>query len=182
MLSIPAKRSEPYNITPCLSAFIKNQYGDESGKFAQDVTSLQQTRHSAVSVVEPNDIGKQNILRYNHHLSFLVTRFSGYEAEIKFKFPWFDAYKPSFRYESHSLYYDWACVLWNLASFESVRGCKVERSSDEGIRSACKHFLQAAGTFDFIKTEITKNIKGGVSADLSDDGLDMVKNVRHDIW
>lgn len=42
---------------------------------------------------------------------------------------------------------------------ESLRGARVDRTSEEGIRAANKHFQQAAGFFEYIREHILPNLR-----------------------
>eukprot|EP01041_Mallomonas_annulata_P006038 gene6038-12173_t len=177
MLSVPPKRSDPLNLIPSLSKFIQTTFPDDFDKLNTDVTTFQQIRQAAAGVVESSDVNNQYLLRYNHQLSSISSRLLCYEQEIKFSFVWYDAYRANRKFISPSLFFDWACILFNMAAFESQKGTRIDRSTEEGIRTACLHFQQAGGIYKLIKEKILPSIRGGVSPDLSDDGLDMVKQL-----
>jgi programmed cell death 6-interacting protein len=77
-----------------------------------------------------------------------------------------------------SFYFDLACCMWNLASFESLMGAKQDRTNEEGLRASNKHFQQAAGYLEHIRVHILPLLPPlGNYPCLSEDGLNMVKNL-----
>lgn len=59
---------------------------------------------------------------------------------------------------SKSLHYDLCVFLWNYAALHSQIGSRIDRSSDEGIKSAQKHFQQSAGALESIKNDYLPHI------------------------
>ena len=175
MLALPVKRADPCNVASNLAAFIAKEYPDEVNKFQHDISTFQQIRNNAVTAsISSDQLGMQHLLQYNHHIKNVSKRLCGYESETKFKFTWSDAFRPNNRCSSGSLHFDWACVLWNMASFESHKASTIDRSSDDGIRQASLHFQQAAGIVEYIRTDIAPRIQGAKSAELNDSFLRMV--------
>lgn len=178
MLAIPAKRADVSELSKTLKTFFTSKFPADSAHFENDITSFQQLRSAAVSITDPMDqVGQQHLLRYNYHVSVMVLRLNDFEKEMKLNFSWYDAYRPSRRFTSSNIYFDMAGVLWNMASFESTRAATMDRSTDEGVRQACRGFQQAAGIIDHILRNITPKIKSGLSPDLSNESLEMVKGL-----
>lgn len=127
----------------------------------------------------PNDLGLQAFLRYNYHMQDLVPRLDGFKADMDWQFTWLEGYATgTIEVKSRSLWFDWACMLWNMAAQESMRGAKVKRESDEGIRTACKHFQTSAGVFDFVRTVILPRLHGeNLGQTLSEVGLQLSKHL-----
>ena len=67
--------------------------------------------------------------------------------------------------------------MWSLGAQESLKGAKIVRDSDEGIRSSCKHFQTAAGIFDFILTTISPHLPARCCITLSKPSLLLAKNL-----
>ena len=132
MLAIPAKRADVVDLAKPLKAFFTKKFPGDSAHFQNDITSFQQLRSAAVGVTDPMDtVGQQQLLRYNYHVSVMVLRLNDFEMEMKLNFSWYDAYRPSRRFTSSDIYFDMAGVLWNMASFESTRAARCDRSTDE---------------------------------------------------
>jgi programmed cell death 6-interacting protein len=176
MLALPLKRAEPTMLSSSLQPFLQKEYSAaEASKWNQDLLSFQQYRQSAITTtIASEQIGIQHLLHYHYHLKTLTKRLACYESEIKFSFTWSEAFRPNNRVTSASLFTDWAGVLWNLAALESHKGSMIDRSTDEGIRSASLQFQSAAGTIDLIRSEITPKILGPKGAELQDLFLQMM--------
>ena len=126
---------------------------DFMGPGAEDVTVLESIRNAAVQASSESDLG--HLLAYHHLLSSVVPRLEGYESEVKTEFCWSDPLiKSQGKLVSSKLHFDWGNVLWNWAALSSLQGAKLDLTTDESIRDACKLFQQACGAFDFIKQRI----------------------------
>ncbi len=55
-------------------------------------------------------------------------------------FAWNDAFRPARRVAQNNIHYEKACVLFNLASLASQQALQSDRTSAEGLTSACKLF------------------------------------------
>lgn len=177
MLSIPQMKVDGNADTTHLAIFLRSQNSYNEQDIINDVARFTRIRRDAVSVVDPSDIGQQTILRYVAQTRSFLPRISGMESEIKTSFAWFDAFM-GLKKEAHSnFYFDLAAFLWNLGAFESVRGSKVDRSTDEGIRIASRHFQQAAGYFDYIQEHILPKLVNCTLPCLTVDCLHMVKQL-----
>jgi len=143
-----------------------------------DIASLSQYRVAAINVTGYSESGQQYLLRYCQQLRQFVPRFVGLEAQLKVSFSWTDAFGINMKTTSDSFYVDMACCLWNLASFESLQGAKLDRTSEDGLRAASRHFQQAAGYIDHIKEHVLQKLPAlGQYPCLSGDGLAMVKEL-----
>jgi len=177
MLGLPLHRSDPYSIGGPVSTFLKSQQSGNIDTLDNEINALNVMRTQAVSVAgEPFD--SSALLRYNFHLTSLAPRFASYENDMKFQFSYADPFKPQQRVVCSNIYFEWGCVLWNLAAIESLRGTRADRSSDEGIRNACKFFQQACGILDLLKEKILPLLKGvKVTSALTEDGVTMAKHL-----
>lgn len=95
--------------------------------------------------------GLNNLCKIIFQLQDLAPRFIEYQIDMKLSFSYLDAFKPTKRINSKSMYYDLSVFSWNYAALHSQIGSRVDRSTDEGIRTANKHFQQAAGALTLIK-------------------------------
>ena len=84
----------------------------------------------------------------------VAPRLLGYQSELRLQLQWLDGFRPARAVLSPSLCVDWASLRWNHAALISAQGARQERSSDEGLKLACKHFQEAAGIFEHILTHL----------------------------
>lgn len=178
-MSIPHMRPDGVADTTHLAIFLRSQNCYNENDILNDVARFSMIRRETVSVQEPSEAGQQTILRYFAQLRALIPRLDIKESELKTTFGWHDAFAVT-KKESHSnFYFDLAACLWNLASFESARAVQVDRSTDEGIRTASRYFQQAAGYIEHLKEHILPNLAASsVSLPcLSENCLNMVKQL-----
>lgn len=179
MLSIPHMRPDGAADTTHLAIFLRSQNSYNENDILNDVARFSQIRRDAVVVQEASDMGQQTLLRYVAHLRALIPRLAINEIPLKTLFSWHDGFSAA-KKESHAnMYFDLAACLWNLGAFESVRGSRVDRSTDEGVRAASRHFQQAAGYFDYLREHVQINLTPTPSQlpCLSSDCLNMVKQL-----
>lgn len=183
MLAIPIAKSISSSLGDVITIIssLKNQnYSEELIK--NDVKVLENLRANAISIVEPSELGQQHLLNYCQQLKHCTNRFQGLESQFKLNIIWNDAFGINLKLASNTLYLDYACCMWNLASFESLMGARVDRMNEEGIRKANKHFQQAAGYFEYIRIHLLPFIqklehsKSNLPS-ITEDGLSMVKNL-----
>ena len=56
-------------------------------------------------------------------------------------------------------------TLYNLAACEAAQGCQQDRSSEQGIKRACRHFQRSAGLFEHLRrTTRTAGRRGAACA------------------
>jgi programmed cell death 6-interacting protein len=180
MLAIPVMRAEGVLDLTNLEKTLRSQNCFSDEMIINDVKKFDQMRRDVVAIHDPNDSTQQMLLQYYYQVKSLVARFQPIENDIKFNFTWNDAFVHGRKATMSSLNFELASILWNLAAFESIRATKVDRSSDEGIRLAGKHFQQAAGYFDHLKDVVLPFLsqQGGPSTTLqclTTDCLNMVK-------
>jgi programmed cell death 6-interacting protein len=176
MLALPFQRgiSSP-GMASSLRSFIDSQYDDDSeNKFNPDITNYVQVREAALASIETATASSvQHLLRAHKLMEAVVPRLAGYESELRLSFTWFDAFKPTKKAVNNSMYFDWGCFLWNYAALECQIGSRVDRSSEEGIREANKHFQTAASALEYIIENLYPQIRGESVSGLTDEGLRM---------
>lgn len=179
MLAIPVGRclsglGDTSAMVGCMVS--QNMCAEELAK--SDVTSLEQYRTAATNITEPSESGQRCLLQYCQQLRHFAPRFVGLEAQLKLTFTWNDAFGINLKASSSSFYFDFACCIWNLAAFESLLGAKLDRTTEDGLRNANRHFQHAAGYIDYIRSNILPHLPPlGHFPCLSEDGLNMVKEL-----
>ena len=130
---------------------------------AQDADVFEKLRRESVKACGiSNEANKGVIKQYHLLLQDICPRCEGYQESMEMCFTWSDAFKPEAgRLLNNSFYFDWACTVWNLACQDSGMGASIERSTDEGVTAACKHFMSAAGAIEYLQTKIVPNITRG---------------------
>jgi len=174
MLGLPYSRVETSgSIEETLKKFLSSKGINDSN----DIITFKQARETAISSIEPCEAHMQNLLRFHCIMKSIAPRLDEYDTEINLKFTCVDGFLPSKKIHSTSFMFEWANNLWNMAANESLRGARVDRSTEEGIRIASRHFQQAAGILSYLKTDVIRNIKGGGLVGHTEEGLHMSINL-----
>ncbi len=185
MLAIPLMKSGDavgqFDLTP-FSTYLKNQRCYDEGLLDTDLIRFQSLRVQVASIVEPADVNHQLLLTYVNQLFSLIPRIPSnvMDQEIRQPFHWFDAFQATKRNSFTSFQFEAAAVIWNLGALESLKGGRLDRSSDEGIRMAAKSFQYAAGCFDYILNNILPAFPPNISSNcpcFSSECLNLVKSL-----
>ena len=80
--------------------------------------------------------------RYYRALSLMETRFPvGNDSEhVRLNFTWYDSFRPSKKTEQASIYYEKACVLFNMGAVLTQMALAADRGSDAGLKEAARRF------------------------------------------
>ena len=70
-----------------------------------------------------------------------------------------------------SVYFEYASILWNLASRYSLMGVSEDRKSPEGLKTAAKYLQFAAGIIAYTKDKIAPKIKGALFSNMTENAL-----------
>ncbi|KAI8059353.1 BRO1-like domain-containing protein [Gongronella butleri] len=161
LVSVPFKRTDDVNWIDSLNRYIAQQYQDDPKKYAQETYTLNRLRQDMRGAGK-DLTGRDLLYRYFGQLELLELRFPVDEKHIKILFTWYDAFSGKAT-SQHSLAYEKASVLFNIAATLSAIASAQNRAEADGRKRAF-HFLQAAaGVFDYIND----NFLHAPSADLS---------------
>ena len=151
MLALPLQRGAVVDTIP-LIALLKAKFSCSSDVDDQnDRRNLEKLRQNATAVTEASgDAGLEPLSYAIFQLRSLASRFAEYENDMELIFFYQDAFKPTKSIRNKSMYYDLSSFLWNFAALHSQIGSRVDRSTDDGIRAANRHFQSAAGALDWI--------------------------------
>eukprot|EP01036_Dinobryon_divergens_P023391 gene23391-31732_t len=196
MLAIPLtfceKSSLPQasiaQLTSLLEFQCKPLSKEQEGIINDEVAQLCRIRTEAVFPQTSDYSVEQTskLLKYCLTLRSVMIRLRDYEGDLatgfKDNFHWKDAFVLSRHCQAATFYLDIACCYWNLGAIESLRGARVDRTTEEGIRAANKHFQQAAGFFEHIREHILPNLRSKISVGammpcLSEDCLNMARQL-----
>lgn len=166
MLALPLQRIVVVDSKPIFRAFINKNFGEGSDeRFEEDCRGFQCARDSAIAVSQLSDeAGLNSLLFIIHQLKKMAPRLAEYEMEMQMSFNYYDAFKQTKKIKSRTLYYDLSVFLWNYAALQSHVGSRVDRTTDEGIKIAQRHYQQSAGALDSIKDDCLRHMKDNEDA------------------
>ena len=152
MLALPLKKgNSPPETGILLKSFVESQLGLESQsndmlELENDIKGFTKARDAAISVTESSaDTGMNCLTFMITQLLNMAPRLAEYQTEMRLSFLWVDAFKPAKKITSTNLYYELAGFLWNYAALCSHTGSRVDRTIEEGVKTANKQFQLAAG-------------------------------------
>ncbi|TMW56878.1 hypothetical protein Poli38472_006888 [Pythium oligandrum] len=131
----------------------------------------------------PSTISRHVLLKYYAQLERLATRFpcdpttepaSATSVPLRLQFTWNDSFCPRKKITQTSVRFEQAAVMFNYGALESQLGVQTDRSSADGLKTACKHFMLAAGAFTVVRDELVAKCLGARTPDMSPEGLGML--------
>ncbi|KAI9846032.1 MAG: bck1-like resistance to osmotic shock [Thelocarpon superellum] len=164
MISSPLKQTNEIDWTAPLKAYIRQTYGDDPERYAEECATLNRLRQDMRGAGKDSAAGRDLLYRYYGQLELLDLRFPVDENHIRISFTWFDAFthKPTSQY---SLAYEKASIIFNISAVLSCHAAFQNRSEDTGLKTAYHSFQASAGMF----TYINENFLHAPSTDLSRD-------------
>lgn len=149
MLAAQLKRVSPCDLVEPLKEYIVKEYPELSPfPYDEALEKLNQLRVDVTTVLSPSTISRHVLLSYFSQLQLMEGRFPVSESNLKLPFTWCDSFSPRQSMTQSTLKYEKACVLFQLGALESQAGVQEDRSSVDGLKSACKSFMQSAGAFE----------------------------------
>ncbi|RYH15716.1 hypothetical protein EON65_31325, partial [archaeon] len=177
MLAIPVMKSDPAGTVNQLGLFLKSQKTYPDQEIDRDLQKLEHLRRDALNISDASENGQTVILKYCAQLKTLAPRLSSLQLDLPITLAWFDAFATSKKATSSIFYLDLAALYWNLGAFESLLGGRVDRSTDDGSRTASRHFQQAAGYFTLLLENLSAQISAFHLPCLSSDSLTMCRDL-----
>lgn len=157
-----------------------------------------QLKTDADLVRTPSAISRHVLLRYSAQLERFVTRFpceasapsgsggggasatraiassNGGSPPLRLQFTWNDSFCPRKKITQVGVHFEQAAVMFNYGALESQLGVQTDRSSADGLKAACKHFMLAAGAFARVKDDLVPQCLGARTPDMSAEGLGLL--------
>ena len=153
MLALPLQRGTSSDVVTPLTRFLSQHFGGGPSPSSSDVVGFQRARDDAIAVTNSSgEVGVAHLSYMVYQLGAMAPRLSEYHSELRLAFAWLDAFKPTRKIDSTTLWFELACFLWNLAALHSELGSRVDRSTEAGIKAANKHFQLSAGALEAIGT------------------------------
>ncbi|KAI9019756.1 BRO1-like domain-containing protein [Hyaloraphidium curvatum] len=171
MLHVPTKRTDDTDFTFAFRSYIQQVYQEDPDKYVQEIASLNRLRQD-IRGAGKDLTGRDILYRYYGQLELLDLRFPIDEKHVKVVFSWYDAFSGT-KVSQHSVAYEKACVIFNLAATCSSIAALQNRASSSiatdssstpssptgaapmtpnvnGLKMAFNYFQGAAGLFQYI--------------------------------
>ncbi|KAL3661420.1 hypothetical protein V7S43_013623 [Phytophthora oleae] len=189
MLGIGFKVSDTSapSLRSSLGAFLHREYASEGD--AQQAETQQaaldqfaQLKADVDLVRTPSNISRHVLLRYYAQLDKMAHRFpcdgdasaSSTRAPLQLQFTWNDSFCPRKKSTQTGVSFEKAAIMFNVGALESQLGVQTDRSTADGLKTACHHFMRTAGAFAEVKDNIVERTLGARTPDMSAEGLGLL--------
>ncbi|KAG7398820.1 hypothetical protein PHYBOEH_010334 [Phytophthora boehmeriae] len=191
MLGIGFKVSDTSTSTlrSALRDFLQREYASDASYSASE--GLETAQNEALDqfiqlktdvdlVRTPSAISRHVLLRYYAQLDKMAQRFpcdgdaSHVRASLALQFTWNDSFCPRKKSTQTGVSFERCAVMFNVGALESQLGVQTDRSTAEGLKTACRHFMRAAGAFAEVKDTLVERTLGARTPDMSAEGLGLL--------
>ncbi|KAJ2855650.1 pH-response regulator protein palA/rim20 [Coemansia erecta] len=174
LLAVKFKTTEKTVFFKSLSDYIASSYAEPPEAYRDDLRVLDELRQAATSTLDiNNNVLKRNI-RYYGQLCFILSKFP---ADVGIKFTWFNAFNSEDSVTYQDMYYERACVLFNIGAIYSQLACKESRNDKDSLTKAFGYFQNAAGIFHLLQHKIVCECRSQLTTDLSSYMLTALENL-----
>ena len=165
ILFLPFRRTHPVQLSTAIRQYISTKYDQHPDMFVRDMEAIDRLRVDAVNTLEPHVSGIRKITAYAAQLVWVGGKFP---IDIGVDFTWYPSlgFNTQRPVSQNNLRFELANVLYNLASLYSQLAVSLNRSTSEGLKSACNYFCQAAGVISHIKSEIIPDMRSSPPEDM----------------
>ncbi|KAI4182542.1 MAG: hypothetical protein LQ348_004828 [Seirophora lacunosa] len=159
------------SMSAAIKQYISTKYDQHPDMFKIDLEAIDTLRTSAVYSLEAHVSGVQKLTLYAAQLVWIGGKFpidvrtpSGQDssqAQIGVDFTWYPAlgFNTQRPESQNNLRYELANVLYNLASLYTQLAVSLNRSTSDGLKSACNYFCQAAGVISHLKETVIPELR-----------------------
>lgn len=166
LLAVPIKKSDDVNWLPPLKHYINSVYGKDN-EFQQDLAGFNKLRQD-LRGVNADNTGISLYYKYYSQLELLDLRIPiNSVLGKKVSFVWYEAFTSSVSHKQHSLPFEKANVLFNIAAILNKVAIINYNEGDNGFKDALEKLQQVSGIFKFI----SENFLHAPSDDLSQTSL-----------
>ncbi|GJJ71973.1 programmed cell death 6-interacting protein [Entomortierella parvispora] len=164
ILAIDFKRTEPLSMTKSLSDYISTSYAEHPDTYQDDFRVLDELRADIVNL-EPHQNALNRLLKYHAQLVFISSKFP---IDTGIEFPWALVNSTDKKmYSFRNMYYERACICFNIGAMYSQLGNNENRNTAEGLKRAYAHFQNAAGSFQHLRDTIIPELRIAPTVDIS---------------
>ncbi|KAL3427727.1 BRO1-like domain-containing protein [Phlyctema vagabunda] len=174
ILFLPFRKTNNIALSAAIKQHISSKYDQHPDMFRQDLEVVDALRRDAVNVKEPHTSGIKKISAYAGQLAWMGGKFP---IDIGADFTWYPAlgYNTERPMSQNNLKFELSNVLYNLAALYSQLAMSSNRSTTEGLRSACNYFCLAAGVISHLKTEIIPELRSTPAEDMDPTTLESLQ-------
>lgn len=173
-VSTKLRTTDDVDWTGSLKVYLTKLYGNVTD-FSKEVNIINKLRSDVMNSINDEDnyeTTKNLYYKYYGQLELLDLRLPFEEHGVKIKFKWYDAYDNAINYTQHSLAFEKASVLFNLASVLSKLADS--KFHDEDYAKSYQYFQYSSGIYKFI----SENFLHAPSNDLNVKTVQFLTNLQ----
>ena len=165
ILRLPFRRTAAVSLSTAIRRYISTKYDQHPDMFIKDMEAIDVLRTEAINTLEPHVSGIKKLTAYAVQLVWIGGKFP---IDIGVDFTWwpalgFNTQRPD---SQNNIRFELGNVLFNLAALYTQLAVSLNRSTSEGLKSACNYFCQAAGVISHIKLEVIPDMRGSPPEDM----------------
>ncbi|CAD6571544.1 MAG: pH-response regulator protein palA/rim20 [Alectoria sarmentosa] len=176
ILFLPFRRTHPVSLSASIRQYISTKYDQHPDMFIRDMEAIDKLRADAVNSLEAHNSGIRKLTAYAAQLVWMGGKFP---IDIGADFSWYPAlgFNTQRPISQNNIRFELANVLFNLASLYSQLAVSLNRSTSDGLKSACNYFCQAAGVISHIKTVIIPEMRSSPPEDMDTMTLESIQQL-----
>ncbi|KAL9604993.1 MAG: hypothetical protein Q9219_000181 [cf. Caloplaca sp. 3 TL-2023] len=151
ILFLPFRRTNAVSMAAAIKQYISSKYDQHPNMFKKDLDAIDTIRTNAVNSLEAHVSGIQKITMYAAQLVWIESQ--------------------------NNLRFELANILYNLASLYTQLAVSLNRSTSDGLKSACNYFCQAAGVISHLKDNIIPDLRTTPPEDMDTMTLESIQQL-----
>lgn len=176
ILFLPFRRTTAVSMSAAIKQYISTKYDQHPDMFKKDLEAIDTIRTNAVNALEAHVSGIHKITMYTAQLVWIGGKFP---IDIGVDFTWYPAlgFNQQRPESQNNLRFELANILYNLASLYTQLAVSLNRSTSDGLKSACNYFCQAAGVISHLKDTVIPDLRTTPPEDMDTMTLESIEQL-----
>ncbi|KAI4141322.1 MAG: hypothetical protein L6R39_005403 [Caloplaca ligustica] len=158
-------------MSAAIKQYISTKYDQHPDMFKKDLEYIDIIRTQAINVLEPHVSGIEKLQLYAAQLVWIGGKFP-----IDVRKPGRDKFGSQGK-SQNNLRFELANILYNLASLYTQLAVSLNRSTSDGLKSACNYFCLAAGVISHLKDVVIPDLRTTPPEDMDTMTLESIQQL-----
>lgn len=165
IVALPFRRCHNVSLSEAIKQYISTKYDQHPDMFKADLQAIDELRYAAAHSQEPHTSGIKKLQAYAAQLVWIGGKFP---IDIGVEFAWYPAlgYNTQRAQSQNNLRFELANILYNLAAMYSQLAFSSNRSTADGLKTACNYFCYAAGVLKHLRENIVPDMRATPPEDM----------------
>ncbi|KAL8711581.1 MAG: hypothetical protein Q9220_003991 [cf. Caloplaca sp. 1 TL-2023] len=171
-------------MSAAIKQYISTKYDQHPDMFKKDLEAIDQIRTNAINTLEAHVSGIQKLTLYAAQLVWIGGKFpidvrkpSTAKIECSVRFCRRQSLTDADWESQNNLRFELANILYNLASLYTQLAVSLNRSTSDGLKSACNYFCQAAGVISHLKDTVIPDLRTTPPEDMDTMTLESIQQL-----